>query len=330
MPSCPQATVVERILGQGERVHVPIGVVCNNNCQFCMESDREGRAAAAAEMTHARIEQVMAQHRGAQELCFTSGEPTTRPDLERLVAMARAMGFVRISLMTNARRMSYAPYAAALVRAGLNCVYVSIHGDSAALHDSLSRTAGSFAQTVQGVANVAKLKRARVELNTSTVLTRRNVGRMAEIYTFLRGLGVDCVVFNALQMTGRAAVRFDALVPRYSEVRAQFERVLQAPPDHGDRALLVDVPLCITEGLPDRNRGFVERHLHYEASDGLQPVHTSQLDAAFRSFGGPCEECRYRGACPGVYDPYVSRWGWDEFGVRPEARAPDGVSSPAR
>jgi molybdenum cofactor biosynthesis enzyme MoaA len=319
MQSCSDHTIVERIHGQGERVHLPVGALCNNNCQFCMESNREARAEAASQLTLERARWIMQQHRGAQEVCFTSGEPTTRPDLEKLIAAAHALDFSRISLMTNARRLSYAPYAARLVRAGLNRVYVSIHGDSALLHETLTRTPRSFLQTVRGIVNLANLRQAGValNLNTSTVLTRRNVARLAEIYAFLRGLGVDNVVFNALQITGGAEKRFDVIVPRYAEVRRQFARVLEESGDKGAFAFLVDVPLCVTEGLPDRNRGFVERHLHYEASEQLmQVVHTSDLDQAFRRFGAPCVGCVYRGACPGVYKKYADRWGWDEFGNR--------------
>jgi cyclic pyranopterin phosphate synthase len=325
MQSCGPATVVERIAGQGERVHLPVGGACNNNCLFCMEDDRASRADAAQRMTAERVRWVMSQHRGAQELCFTSGEPTTRADLAQFIAWARELGFARISLMTNGRRLSYLPYAQALVRAGLNRVYVSIHGDSASLHDGQTRTPGSFLQTLEGVRNIAQLKEGGIELNTSTVLTRRNVSRQLEIYALLLSLGVDQVVFNALQMTGRASAHFEQLVPTYPEVREQFERLVCSSPDAGASAFLVDVPMCVTEGLADRNRGFVERHLHYEADpcvpepvaamgEGqLRAVHTAELDAQFRSYGEPCSTCAYRGSCPGVYTSYARAFGWDGF-----------------
>ncbi|MBI5531563.1 MAG: radical SAM protein [Deltaproteobacteria bacterium] len=327
MQPCRAATVIERIRGQGERVHIPLGGVCNNHCLFCMEDDRESRARAAERMTAERVRWVMEQHRGAQELCFTSGEPTTRADLPQFIRWARELGYERVSLMTNGRRLSYGPYAQALVRAGLNRVYVSIHGDSRSLHEGLTRTPGSFDQTMQGIRNVARLKPRGLELNSSTVLTRRNVDRQAEIYAVLRALGVDQVVFNALQLNGGALQHFDQVVPTYRQTRAGFERVLETAGDHGEAAFLVDVPMCVTEGLPDNNRGYVERHLHYEtdraseangdAADPLRAVHTTELDSAFRGYGEPCEGCIRRGACPGVYTSYVQRFGWGEFvGVR--------------
>ena len=39
---------------QKERVHVSIGAVCNNNCIFCMEEDRDAREVNNGAMTPER------------------------------------------------------------------------------------------------------------------------------------------------------------------------------------------------------------------------------------------------------------------------------------
>ena len=132
--------IAERIQGSTERVHIPIGAVCNNNCIFCMEEDREGRYVNNSAMTAERVRWVLETHRGAEEVCFTSGEPTTRPELPDFVAWAKELGYARISMMSNGRRMGHLPYAVALAKRGLNRVYVSIHGHDKTLHEGLTRT----------------------------------------------------------------------------------------------------------------------------------------------------------------------------------------------
>lgn len=316
-----------RLRGQGERVHIPLGASCNNNCLFCMEDDRAARARVNGAMTPQRVRWIIQRHRGAEELCFTSGEPTLHPDFATYVQWCRRAGYRQVSLMTNGRRLAYPPYAAALVRAGLTRVYVSIHGHQPALHDGLTRTPGSFEQTLAGLRVLATL-RDRIQLHTSTVVTRRNVHHLTEVYAMLRDIGVQQAVFNALQVNGRAAKHFDRLVPRYATLRTEFDRLLSESVDAGRRAFLVDVPPCISEGLPDRNRGFVERRLHYEAdipdisppgatpcdgAEGIRSISSRDLDNAFRRFGPPCASCRYRSVCPGVYDRYADTHGWDEF-----------------
>ena len=326
-PSAEGESFVERMGEQGERVHIPLGARCNNHCLFCME-DREARARVNGAMTAERVRWIIDQHRGVEEICFTSGEPTLHPDLPRFIRWCRESGIRQVSLMTNGRRFSYRPYAEVLFRAGLRRVYVSIHGHTASLHDGMTRAPGSFAQTVEGLRVIASASDRGVELHTSTVVTSRNVPAVLEIYEMLVATGVQQAVFNALQVQGGADRHFERLVPRYGRVRDAFDRLLASASDGGRRAFLVDVPPCVTEGLPERNRGFMEQRVHYEAvvagvsppgatacagGDGVCSVTTRSLDEAFRVYGPSCEVCRYRKVCPGVYERYARAHGWAEF-----------------
>ena len=69
----PQAEspITERIERHDERLHVSIGAVCNNNCVFCMEEDRDGRYVNNSAMTRDRVRWILERHKGAEEVCFT-------------------------------------------------------------------------------------------------------------------------------------------------------------------------------------------------------------------------------------------------------------------
>lgn len=312
----------ERLAARQERLHVPIGAACNNHCLFCMEENRVDRAAVNGAMTPERVRWVLERERGAEEVCFTSGEPTTRKELPQFVAWARELGYPRVSLMTNGRRLSYPPYAAALLRAGLNRIYVSIHGHDAKLHEGLTRAPGSFDQTVAGLRAVAALKRAGDQLHTSTVVNTRNLPFLAEIFSFLRGLGVDQVVCNAMRAEGGAHTHFEALYPRYRDVAANFAALCRGAAEPRPPAFLVDVPPCVTGEIPDFNRGFVERHRRYQppghegapapegvAGEGLRLMPQGEG----REKRPACATCRYAPHCDGVWVNYLARFGWEEF-----------------
>lgn len=327
-----ESSITERIEHQLERLHVSIGAVCNNNCVFCMEEDREGRYVNNSAMTPERVRWMLERHRGAEEVCFTSGEPTTRSELPDFVAWAKELGYRRISAMTNGRRLSHMPYAVGLAKAGMNRFYVSIHGHTAKLHEGLTRTPGSFPQTVAGLDAITKLKRFGVELHTSTVLTDRNLPHLLDIYRFLRSHGVDQVVFNVMQANGRADTFFDQIFPSYTETAQAFRAFLSAVGEPQPMAFLVDIPLCTTEGIPDFNRGYVEKHTHYDLAEqailegfrpeeraetgrgqGLVMLTRKDLDDATRAKRAECKQCRYDAQCEGVWKNYLKRMGWDEM-----------------
>jgi MoaA/NifB/PqqE/SkfB family radical SAM enzyme len=327
-----EASIVERLEKQDERVHVSIGAVCNNNCIFCMEEDRDGRYINNSAMTPERVRWILEGHRGAEEVCFTSGEPTTRPELPEFVAWAKGLGYRRISIMTNGRRCSHLPYAAALAKAGMNRFYISIHGHTKKLHEGLTRTPESFEQTVAGLDVITKLKRFGVELHTSTVITERNLPHMLDIYRFLRSHGVDQVVFNVMQANGRADTYFEQIFPRYSEIAGAFAAFCRDVGESKPMAFLVDIPLCTTEAVPDFNRGYVEKYRHFDLDTqaalpnaqkeqraqqgkgkGLVLVTRDDLDQAEREKRESCKTCKYDRQCEGVWKNYLSRYGWDEL-----------------
>lgn len=326
-----EATYAERERDD-ERLHISIGAVCNNNCLFCMEEDRDARYVNNSAMTAERVRWMLEGSRGAEEVCFTSGEPTTREELPQFLEWAKELGYRRISIMSNGRRMSQLRYSARLVKAGLNRVYVSIHGHTKRLHEGLTRTPGSFEQTVAGLDAITQLKRFGLQLHTSTVLTNRNLPHLLDIYRFLRSHGVDQVVFNVMQANGRANTFFDQIFPRYTEIAAEFERFIAESGEAQPQAFIVDIPLCTTENVPDFNRGYVERYKHFDLEEqaplpqtrteerrakgggrGLVVVTRSDLDDAERVKRDECKQCVHYDRCEGVWKNYLKRNGWDEM-----------------
>lgn len=334
-------SIDQRIAAKRERVHILTGEVCNNNCTFCMEEDRDGRKVTNSATSDESVRWILAQSADCEEVCFTSGEPTTNPRLPVWVKMARAAGAGRVSVMTNGRALSNERYAKGLVAAGMNRFYVSIHGHDEKLHEGLTRTPGSFVQTVAGLDVIRSLKRYGVDLHTSTVITKRNLPHLGEIYRFLRGHGVDQVVFNVMQANGRGDTYFEQLFPSYTDIAAAAEaffaeqslRAQGRGADERTMAFLVDIPLCTTTRLPDFNRGYVEAYVHYEppsdahaalgvdggearragSSGALVQLRRSDLDEAARQKRPDCATCRYDAVCEGVWGNYLKRFGWDEF-----------------
>lgn len=336
-PSEPARDGIDaRIAGKAPRVHILTGAVCNNNCIFCMEEDRDGRYVVNSATTDETVRWILGRHDRFEEVCFTSGEPTTNQRLPAWVKMAKEAGARQISMMTNGRALSYDKYARHLLAAGLNKVYVSIHGHTAKLHEGLTRTPGSFEQTVAGIATIARYKRLGVALHTSTVVTKRNLPHLHDIYVFLRERGVDQVVFNVMQANGRANTYFDQLFPTYTEIAAAAEEFLARAHarERPAQAFFVDIPLCTTTRLPDFNRGYVEDYVHFEppvavstdlipaerlaerraGHDGeLVAVRRADLDDSARHKRPECRTCRHDRVCEGVWGNYLRRYGWDEF-----------------
>jgi len=312
------------------RLHICMGEVCNNNCIFCMDKGGRQRQRHLELIDPEETLRFMEENRDLGEVLFTAGEPTLHESLPRLIAHAKRLGFRRIGVITNGRRLAYQVYAERLLNAGLNSVVISIHGHDARLHDAQTRTPGSFEQTAAGLRVLADLKADReLHLSTSTVVNRRNLPHLSKILPFLLAFPLDQIVLNACQPLGRAAELFDKLVPAYTEIITELSGALEGlPRDEWARIRLLDVPPCLLASLPEEIRGWVEEHQHFERRGGLPrgfgeetqrqgtraAVQKRDFDAVQRAFGPPCEGCTLRERCDGVWRRYVEEYGWNEFG----------------
>lgn len=305
----------------GDRFHIVVGSTCNNNCLFCNECRNDLQEVAPALVRH-----ELQRHAAGGDVMFASGEPTLEPRLPEYIRWARELGYRRIGVTTNARRLGYEAFARRLLESGLNHLVVSLHGPDARTHDAQTRTPGSFDQTLAGLATAARLRRDYpLSIHSSTVVSRRNVERLVETFAILRPFEIEQHVFNVVQPLGRAMPLATQLMARYSDVAAAFERLLQAIPPPRPFMFLVDIPFCTTEGLPDEVRGQVEAAFFNQVrADGTLELRELRVQKHGRhgEKRAECSSCRYDAVCLGVWRDYVRAHGWGEFTPVPLADGP--------
>jgi MoaA/NifB/PqqE/SkfB family radical SAM enzyme len=293
--------VPTRHAARRSRLHVMVANGCNNRCLFCLE-DRAQRARADFSDQHRALE--LYARRDA--VLFTCGEPTLDERLVPWVRRAAELGYRDIELVTNGRRLAYRAFAERLVGAGLTAVTLSLHGDSARVHDPLTATKGSFEQSAAGLRNLVALRRTlgRPFVTTSTVLTKRNLAQAARIVRFLAAEGAERMVLNYVEPEHEALRRFELVVPRMAEAA----RVLGAlRPLPGVELKVEGLPACL---LREQPRLCGDREVIYIYAGGR----LRRLSPTRRQLKGPpCRSCAARGRCDGVWLEYARRFGWDEF-----------------
>jgi MoaA/NifB/PqqE/SkfB family radical SAM enzyme len=81
---------------------------------------------------------------GAKILNLHGGEPTLRDDLHKILALAKKLGFAKITTVTNGVRLGEKSYADSLVKAGGTHFRISVHAAHAELHDRIVAIPGAF------------------------------------------------------------------------------------------------------------------------------------------------------------------------------------------
>ncbi|HOX44660.1 MAG TPA: radical SAM protein [Myxococcota bacterium] len=303
LPGAPEAAFLEQARAEFTRrlepgpgkLIVNLTYLCNNRCVFCAVGDRPRRHAAREEVEAALRSQREA---GTDLLDLDGGEPSLHPDLVPLVELARGLGYRTITLITNARRLSYPAFARRLVQAGVGQFLVSVHGPDAAVHEALTCAPGSFEQTRRGLraALEAAGDAGRIAVNTTVVAG--NLARLGDMGAWLAAEGVTRWNLQLLTPFGRAHA---GLLPAQDGLQRALEGLLAAPPA-GLRLQVINCPPCRLPGREGATRVDFGKRDRAMLFVGGAPTNLRAYLAERRRRIQGCASCAFSLSCGGDWD----------------------------
>ncbi len=265
-----------------------LSLACTNRCLFCAQHGLEQSAGEdAVESIYARIDAGRAK---TNEITLTGGEPSSLLNLGEIIAYARSAGFKKIGLQTNGSGLSHSVLKE-LAEAGLSDLHLSLHGATAEVHDYHVGVPGAFARILAVFKSAASLG---VVVVVSTVLTRSNSRVLSGLPRLLQQHRVRAWMLRVVRVSGRAAQRFDATVPRLGMVLPSALHAMSVAQRHRLAAFIDGAPLCLLG--PFANRAI--------AGDGGG------------SYAESCSSCSVRARCPGFDSHYLERFSGEEAAPR--------------
>jgi pyruvate-formate lyase-activating enzyme len=173
---------------------------CNNRCLFCLDADTPREQILSVEDLRRDIDRGI-DERGATRLVLSGGEPTLHPSFVDLVRYGVSRGYERVQCISNGHRFAHRPFLSACLDAGLGEITFSLHGHTAALHDALTRTPGSFARLVRGIDRA--MKDGRPVVNIDVCLNQQNIAHLEQIVEL--GIALGVTEFDLLHVIPQSA-----------------------------------------------------------------------------------------------------------------------------
>ena len=180
------------------RMDMALTFRCQNDCIHCYA----GGPHTTSELTNAQWKQVIDKlsEIGVFILTFTGGEPTLREDLPELLLYAQNKGMVT-GLISNGRKLKDKEYVAELEKSGLDFVQITLESHKPSVHDLMTKTKGSWKETVTGIKNAVQ---SQIYVSTNTTLSKHNADDFLTTVDYIKELGVDAFGCNSLIYSGRA------------------------------------------------------------------------------------------------------------------------------
>src|SRR5262249_53323028 len=147
---------------------------CNENCTFC-HTLNERHVDGSAEDAVQKIRR--AKELGHTMVVLSGGEPTIRPELFAWAKLIASLD-MDVGLVTNGRIFAYRDVTERLLASRLKYVYMSLHGGTARVHESLVRTKGAFADAKAALEN---LSGKGLDFTLNCVVTKQNVDALVAV-----------------------------------------------------------------------------------------------------------------------------------------------------
>jgi len=292
-------------------IDLRVGTSCNLNCVYCLLGHEDRYLRPAAEILD---DLAWGRAQNLEKVAFTGGEPTLHPDLPRLVAAARGLGYRQVILVTNGVTLGYPGRLARLREAGVTALGISYDTPDRATAEAMWR---SPVHDMVVRAFEAAAAFPDMPVGSIAVVTARNFRQLPDLARFYaelkRGMknmfvpNLDCVMPEENAWLNRAEV-----VPRLSDVVPHVREALETAHRRGVPLTFRGFPPCLLPGLEKYD---VDRYMTIfrlvRTPEG--PVFDRMSIDLWRVKGPRCPACRWFRSCGGVYRSYANLHGLHEL-----------------
>ena len=282
---------------------------CNARCKFCSQGgfDKSLNAPFAAIARNI----YSSYSSGYRRLGLTGGEPLIRPDILKIIALGKSMGYRFIRVQTNGIKLASPAFCRALVKAGLTFCKFSFTTDRAAEHDALVGVPGALQKALAGLENLRKLK---MRVGTNILVNRLNYTRLPEIIKFYLGRGITNFVIIYPVYNGAMAENAKKIGISLPACEPHFAAAIKTMEAAGlpGEILFLNTPPCFLKGRESLAIGLNMFNTLVTDPAGSRTDLDANAEAA-KVKGAACLRCALKAECRGVDVHYVDNFGWTGF-----------------
>jgi len=160
---------------------------CGLHCKHCYSDCYNKARYIKKELNTKEVKFILdnVYKQGILWLCFTGGDPLTRPDFLELYKYAKNKGFI-ITIFTNAYSMNK-KIAEYLKDKPPFIIEVTLNAVMQDLYEKISQVKGSFSKAMRGINLILKVS---LPLKIKTQVTRDNFRELPQIKKFVKSLGL--------------------------------------------------------------------------------------------------------------------------------------------
>lgn len=276
---------------------------CNNNCQFCVQTDILRNAFLDREFLIFKLNSLITD---INKIIISGGEPFLNKDLNEILDYLKKNNFDgEIEIETNGRLITAYQLNNFIEMWGCKKLkfMVSIHGLEK-IHNAVVLSSSAFLETIKGMKLV---KNAGILLKTNTVIHALNLDSLVNIYKFLKdNVAPNIIQFSLIDYIGAARYNNITCLDHHRFIQ-EVNILLETVHIRHEKISLEKIPFCF---LDDKYHSDIikEKSREFDSYHYLMPekCYLQQVDRHAKN--NTCNKCKYFKFCEGVYPSLPKEW----------------------
>jgi MoaA/NifB/PqqE/SkfB family radical SAM enzyme len=167
---------------------------CVNYCVFC------GKVPRASKEELQQQEEKVAKNlddfkkKGIKQIEISGNDPIEYDHIASLIRHIKRTSFEVVQLSTHGRRLADEFFLDSLIVSGIDRLRIPLYGSQAKVHDSVTRSQGSFDETYQGIRLLRK-KAPYVHVQISCLIMQQNKDDLINIVKLAQKLKIKDIYF---------------------------------------------------------------------------------------------------------------------------------------
>jgi radical SAM protein with 4Fe4S-binding SPASM domain len=196
-----------RIDAHKRLTHIDLEITrkCNLDCIHCSAASKTRGEEMSVDFVKKTLQE--AKSMGLEKVGLTGGEPfLNREKLMKIAGFCREELSIPIHIHSNGTLIS--EQDAEWIKRIEAEITIAVYGNTAAIHDNITRTKGSFSSTLLGLKNLVK---AKADVCVFFVPMKQNLHSIEPLIEIVQNEGVKRFRVLSLSPTGRAKAQFQNL-----------------------------------------------------------------------------------------------------------------------
>lgn len=277
---------------------------CQSRCVFCGHCPKRSFVVQKWQFFKAAMNLAQFKRQGITDIEISGSDPIEHRDIIDTVKAIKRHGFNRIQLSTHGRRLADQKFAASLIDTGVDEFRIPVYGSTEEIHDSVTRSEGSFDDVIKGIKNAKSAK-----ITISSLIVRQNLKDLKQIIDLARSLDVDRFYFSIPCLANTDPPDYYVPLkelPRYLKPLYEYSKKSDFP------VFFHEIPFCLFGALdrhidnkcaPPKLGNFCQppKHLRSNIKDLPSYRIKQKIDI--------CQKCKASQYCDGFFKNDIDRFG---------------------